>query len=62
MIPIGEGRRLFDAAPGTKRFVEVRGGHIDPADVDGSTLFGAVGAFLSDAGVLAAGRQPVTHY
>lgn len=62
VIPIGEGRRLFEAASGPKRFVEVRGGHIDPADVDGATLFGAVGAFLSDAGVLGSGRHAVTHY
>ena len=62
VIPIGEGRRLYEAAPGTKRFVEVRGGHINPADVDASTLFGAVAAFLSDAGVLGSGRPAVTHY
>ena len=62
VIPIGEGRRLFEAAPGPKRFVEVRGGHIDPADVDAATLFGAVAAFLSDAGILGSSRHAVTHY
>lgn len=46
VIPIDEGRRLFAAAPGPKEFVEVRGGHIDPADVDPETFFGAVEAFL----------------
>jgi fermentation-respiration switch protein FrsA (DUF1100 family) len=29
VIPISEGRRLFDAAPGEKEFVEVRGGHVE---------------------------------
>lgn len=52
VIPIDEGRRLYEAAPGPKRFVEVRGGHIDPADVDAATMFGAVSKFLADAGLL----------
>ena len=46
IIPIDEGRRLFAAAREPKTFVEVRGGHIDPADVDKGTYFEAVGRFL----------------
>jgi len=53
VIPIAEGRSLFDAAPGRKRFVEVRGGHIDPADVDAATMLEAIRAFLSEAALLA---------
>lgn len=51
IIPIDEGRRLFAAAPAPKEFVEVRGGHIDPADVDPETFFGAIRAFLDRHGI-----------
>ena len=61
VIPIDEGRRLYEAAPGPKKFVEVRGGHIDPADVDAATMFGAVRTFLTDAGLLTE-RQPATRH
>lgn len=47
IIPIDEGRRLFAAAREPKTFVEVRGGHIDPADVDKKTYFEAVRQFLA---------------
>lgn len=53
VIPIEEGRRLFAAAPDPKQFVEVRGGHIDPADVDAQVYFRAVHAFLTEHGVIA---------
>lgn len=46
VIPIGEGRRLFDAAPQPKSFVEVKGGHVRPAEEDAATYFGAVRRFL----------------
>ena len=46
IIPIDEGRRLFAAARAPKAFVEVRGGHIDAADVDKTTYFEAVSQFL----------------
>ena len=46
VIPIEEGRRLFDAAPDPKIFVEVRGGHVEPAAVDGDRMFAAVRNFL----------------
>ena len=52
VIPIEEGRRLYDAAPGPKAFVEVRGGHIDAADVDAATMFGAVRTFLVERALL----------
>ena len=60
IIPIGEGRALFDAAPGPKTFVEVRGGHIDPADVDAETMFGAVRDFLSRASLIPPTSATVT--
>lgn len=60
IIPIGEGRALFDAAPGPKTFVEVRGGHIDPADVDAETMFGAVRDFLSRASLIGPGSSTVS--
>ena len=53
IIPIEEGRKLFEAARGPKQFVEVRGGHIDPADVDATVYFGAVRSFLTTRGLLA---------
>ena len=41
VVPIGEGRRLFDAARADKTFVEVRGGHVSAAETDPITFFGA---------------------
>jgi fermentation-respiration switch protein FrsA (DUF1100 family) len=46
VIPIDEGRRLFGVATGIKEFVEVRGGHIDAAEVDRDRYFGAIRTFL----------------
>ena len=54
IIPIEEGRRLYERAPEPKRFVEVRGGHIDPADVDAPTMFEAVRNFLRESRLLTA--------
>jgi uncharacterized protein len=34
VIPFDEGRRLFDAAPGPKQFVEVSGGHVYASEKD----------------------------
>ena len=45
VIPITEGRRLFDAAPQPKQFVEVRGGHVYACERD-PRLFPAIRAFL----------------
>jgi fermentation-respiration switch protein FrsA (DUF1100 family) len=47
VIPIAEGRRLYDAAVGDKTFVEVRGGHVDATNVDNARFYGAIRAFLS---------------
>ena len=51
VIPIEEGRKLFEAAPAPKQFVEVRGGHINPADVDAKVYFGAIRDFLRAQGL-----------
>jgi fermentation-respiration switch protein FrsA (DUF1100 family) len=45
VIPFDEGRRLFDAAPAPKQFVEVSGGHVYASEKD-PAFFPAVGAFL----------------
>lgn len=47
IIPIAEGRRLYDAATGDKTFVEVRGGHVDATKVDTARFYGAIRAFLA---------------
>lgn len=45
VIPIAEGRRLFDAAQGPKQFVEVAGGHVYASEKD-PRFFPAVRSFL----------------
>ena len=52
IIPIAEGRRLFDAAPQPKRFVEVRGGHVYANERDAAVFFGAIRGFLDEYGLL----------
>jgi hypothetical protein len=47
VIPIAEGRRLYQAAPGNKTFVEVRGGHVDATTVDAERFYGAIRSFLT---------------
>ncbi len=49
VVPLREGRRLFDAAPSPKTFVEVRGGHIESSEIDRDAFYGAVRAFLTSA-------------
>ena len=51
IIPIAEGRRLFDAALPPKEFVEVTGGHVYAIEKD-PRFFPAVGAFLRTHGLL----------
>jgi len=46
IVPFKEGRRLFDAAPSPKTFVEVRGGHIESSEIDRDVFYGAVRSFL----------------
>jgi fermentation-respiration switch protein FrsA (DUF1100 family) len=53
VIPIDEGRRLFDAANSPKTFVEVNGGHIYASERDSQTFFGAIDRFLRTQRVLA---------
>jgi fermentation-respiration switch protein FrsA (DUF1100 family) len=52
IVPIAEGRRLFEAAPQPKRFVEVRGGHIYANERDSAVFFGAIRGFLDEYGLL----------
>jgi uncharacterized protein len=46
VVPFAEGRRLFDAAPSPKTFVEVRGGHIESSEVDRAVFYGAIERLL----------------
>jgi uncharacterized protein len=52
IIPLGEGRRLYERANQPKRFVEVKGGHIYPHERDRAVFFGAIRSFLDDHGLL----------
>ena len=45
VIPIAEGRRLFDAAASPKEFVEVSGGHVYASEKD-PNFFPAIRTFL----------------
>ena len=54
VIPISEGRRLYEAAPVAKQFVEVRGGHVYASEVDSTAFYAAVRSFLSDHALLPA--------
>jgi pimeloyl-ACP methyl ester carboxylesterase len=45
VIPIAEGRRLFEAARPPKQFVEVSGGHVHASETD-PAFFPAIGTFL----------------
>jgi len=51
IVPIEEGRRLFDAAPQPKQWIQVRGGHVYAAERDPS-FFGYVRSFLSEQRLL----------
>ena len=42
VIPIAHGRALFAAAQEPKRFVEVKGGHMDAYAIDKPTYYGAI--------------------
>jgi fermentation-respiration switch protein FrsA (DUF1100 family) len=46
VVPFKYGRRLFDAAPSPKTFVEVRGGHVEASELDRDVFYGAVRSFL----------------
>ena len=59
VIPIAEGRRLFDAARAPKTFVELRGGHVYASEVDAEHFFGSIAPFLKKSGLLEATRTAV---
>ena len=50
IVPIADGRRLFDAAPAPKQFVEVEGGHIYASERD-PRFFPTIKAFLAQYGL-----------
>ena len=54
VVPIAEGRRLFDAARTDKRFVELRGGHVDLVETDPRGFSVAIRRFLDEHGLGAA--------
>jgi fermentation-respiration switch protein FrsA (DUF1100 family) len=47
VIPLAHGRRLYEAAPPPKVFVELRGGHGDAFDVDSANYYGSIQRFLA---------------
>jgi uncharacterized protein len=54
IIPISEGRRLFDAARSDKMFVEVRGSHATASEGDAERFYGSIRQFLKQHGILQA--------
>ena len=50
VIPLAHGKRLYQAAAGPKRFVELRGTHGDAFVVDSAAYFGAIGRFVAELG------------
>jgi fermentation-respiration switch protein FrsA (DUF1100 family) len=55
VVPIEEGRRLFDAAPQPKQWIQVTGGHVYAAEKD-PTLFEHVRQFLIEQKLLSLPR------
>ena len=51
VIPIGEGRRLYEAARSPKQFVEVNGGHVHASQVDEGRFASVISAFLQQHGI-----------
>jgi len=58
VVPPDHARQLFEAAPGRKRLIEVRGGHVEASSVDGKRIERAIGAFLDEAGIRTAAGVP----
>jgi uncharacterized protein len=48
VIPLAHGRRLFQAAPEPKTFVELEGGHADAFDVDSARYYSSIAKFLAE--------------
>lgn len=51
VIPIAEGRRLYEAARSPKQFVEVSGGHVDASQADESRFASVISTFLQQHGI-----------
>jgi fermentation-respiration switch protein FrsA (DUF1100 family) len=47
VIPLAHGRRLYEAAPPPKTFVELDGGHGDAFDLDSASYFGSIERFIA---------------
>ncbi len=58
VIPIAEGRRLFEAAGSDKAFVEIRGGHFDAIERDEIGVAAALHEFLTRQGLPLPDRPP----
>jgi fermentation-respiration switch protein FrsA (DUF1100 family) len=54
VIPIAHGRRLYEAAPPPKNFVQLHGTHSDAFEVDAARYFGSIREFLAS---LSSARQ-----
>lgn len=50
VIPVSEGRRLYDAARGAKTFVEIEGGHWSAIERSAPAFDGAIRSFLTTYG------------
>jgi uncharacterized protein len=47
VVPFAEGKRLFEAATAPKKFVEIKGGHVESSEVDRDVFYAAVREALS---------------
>jgi fermentation-respiration switch protein FrsA (DUF1100 family) len=47
VIPLAHGRRLYEASPPPKTFVELVGGHGDTFDLDSANYFGSIERFIA---------------
>jgi fermentation-respiration switch protein FrsA (DUF1100 family) len=52
MVPIALGKRLYDAAPGPKEFLEIRGSHNDGHIYDEAKIREGIGGFLKNQGLV----------
>ena len=57
VVPVSEGRRLYEAATAPKTFVELGGGHVDAVRADPGTFLDAVGDLLEAAGLPSENRR-----
>jgi fermentation-respiration switch protein FrsA (DUF1100 family) len=48
VIPLAHGRRLYEAAPPPKTFVQLDGGHGDTFDLDSLNYFGSIRRFIEN--------------